>query len=227
MNKILARVSGKIETNQAGCFVGDKKVDCPQQGLPTTSSQTAKTEFGSSWQTDILPPTDILPDNFMKDFRNDSLFYSILGLVLLIFITLLVSRLKIFGKTLVEYLKPIWYYIVLSLAAVAFQYLYLVENYNPQLARISQAVWALAVALSVYTLIKKHDFKFRQIVFLGILYSLIIHGTKVSIRYFFYNSSIFYVLDRFIYGSLLVMAIVVILGAVFSILKNKRVKFKI
>lgn len=218
MNKILARVSGKIEANQAGCFVGDKKVDCPSQGLPITLGQTVKTETGSSWQTDILPA------NFMKDFRNDSLFYSIFGLVLLIFIILLVSRLKILGKTLVEYIKPIWYYVIVSLVTVAFQYLYLVENYSPQLARISQAVWVLAVALSVYTLVKKHDFKFKQILFVGILYSLIIHGTKVSVRYFFYDSSIFYVLDRFIYGSLLVMVIAIILGALFSILKNKGVK---
>lgn len=218
MNKILAYVSGKIEANQEGCFVGDKKIDCPQQGLPIMSSQTVKTQTSSSWQTDILPA------NFMKDFRNDSLFYSIFGLVLLIFIILFVFRLKILGKTLVEYIKPIWYYIVLSLAVVAFQYLYLVENYTPQLARISQAVWALAVALSVHSLIKKHDFKFRQIVFSGILYSLIIHGSKVSIRYFFYHSSIFYVLDRFIYGSLLVLVVTLILGAFFGILKDRGVK---
>lgn len=218
MDKVLAHVSGKIETNQEGCFVGDKKIDCPQQGLPVTLGQTVKTESGQNWQTDILPA------NLMKDFRNDPIFYSVFGLVLLIFIILLVFRLKIFGKTLIEYIKPIWYYIVLSLAVVAFQYLYLVEHYSPQLARISQVVWALAVALSVYTLVKKYDFKFKQIFFVGILYCLIIHGTKVSIRYFFYNSSIFYVLDRFIYGSILVMAIVVILGAIFSILKNKGVK---
>lgn len=218
MNKKLSYVSDKIDTNQEGCFVGDKKVDCPQQGLPITSGQTIKTQTGSSWQTDILPA------NFMKDFRNDSLFYSIFGLVLLIFIILLVSRLKILGKTLVEYIKPIWYYIVLSLATVAFQYLYLVENYSPQIARVSQAVWVLAVALSVYTLVKKHDFKFKQILFIGILYCFIIHGTKVSIRYFFYDSSIFYVLDRFIYGSLLVMVVAIILGALFRILKNRDVK---
>jgi len=218
MNKVLAYVSGKIETTGEGCFVGDKKIDCPRQGLPITSDQTVKTRSGSSWQTDILPA------NFMKDQRNDSVFYSIFGLVLVIFIVLFISRLKIFGKTLIEYIKPIWYYIVLSLAVVAFQYLYLVEHYSPPLARISQAVWVLAVALSVYILIKKHDFKFKQILIVGILYPFIIHGTKVLIRYFFYDSSIFYVLDRFIYGSLLVMVIAIIIGSVFSILKNRGIK---
>lgn len=218
MVQTLSYASGKIETTSEGCFVGDKKIDCPQQGLPITSGQTVKTESGSSWQTDILPA------NLMKDQRNDLVFYSIFGLVLLIFVILLIFRVKIFGKILIEYLKPIWYYILIALATVAFQYLYLVENYNPTIARASQAVWVLAVALSVYTLIKKYDFQFRQVVFLSILYSLIIHGAKVSIRYFFYNSSIFYVLDRFIYGSLLVMIIVIILGSFFTILKNRGVK---
>lgn len=213
-----AYISGKIETTREGCFVNNQKIGCPQQGLPINFGQIVKTETGQSWQTDILPA------NFMKDYRNDAIFYLIFFAIILIIILLLAFRLKIFGKSLIEYLKPIWYYIIISLAVVAFQYLYLVENYSPPIARISQAVWALAVALSVYTLIKKYDFKFRQIVFLGILYSLIIHGTKVSIRYFFYHSSIFYILDRFIYGSLLVLAITLILGAFFAILKERGVK---
>ena len=139
---------------------------------------------------------------------------------------------KIFGKTLKEYIQPIWYYIIGAVLVVILQYyvaLFLVEKYGYSFVlNLTQALWALMVALSVVKLTVLYNFNFKNILFLGVLYSIIIHGLKAFVfRVFLFPYSdptfgqyILHLLNRFFYGSSLVMTIVIILGVLFIKLKN-------
>jgi len=137
---------------------------------------------------------------------------------------------KIFGKTLKEYVWPIKYYILISILVVISQYyvaLPLSGDY-PYILNLTQALWALMVAFSVIKLTLNYDFNFKNVLFLGILYSVIIHGLKAFVfRVFLFPYSdptigqyILHLLNRFFYGSFLVMIIVIILGLIFIKLKN-------
>lgn len=205
--KTIAYYSGKIETKNRECFVGDQKVECPSTGGTST---------GMGDKLDLLPQIPSL------DKRSDPVFYAILLATMVIFLTLAILRVKIFSKTLKEYIEPIWYLVLISLAAVIWQYLFglRIED-NLMLLRISQWIWELCVAVSAYILVKKSDFGYGNVIFLGILYSLIIHGLKITVRYIFYEKTFLYLVDRFIYGSLLVMAMAFVLGSVFVYLKKK------
>ena len=201
--------SGKIEFNKEGCFVGGRKVDCPQ---PPTSKGTRAGD-----KLDLLPHINSL------DKRGDLVFTSIFLTVILSFGLLAIFKIKVFGKSLGEYIKPIWYFILIAILTVFWQYLFgLKIDDNLTTLRISQWVWEAMVLASVYKLSKIPGFSYGNMFFLGILYSLFIHGLKVSIRYFFYGKTLLYCLDRFLYGSLLVMAIAFILGSVFVYLQKRR-----
>ena len=142
--------------------------------------------------------------------------------IIIFFSTMVIFKIKIFGKTLGEYVKPIWYFILISIAAVAWQYLFgLKIDDNFMSLKISQWVWEACVAISAYKLIKESNFGYGNLFSLGVLYSLIIHGLKVTIRYFFYDKTFLYLADRFLYGSLLVMAIVFIGGSLFLFFRQK------
>ena len=139
---------------------------------------------------------------------------------------------KIFGKTLKEYIWPIKYYVLVSVLVVISQYYVAVplsEKYGyPFILNLTQALWAIMVALSVVKLALYYNFNMKNIFFLGVLYSFIIHGLKA----FFFRVFLFpyrhippeqipaYILGKFFYGSFLVMVIVIILGLVFISLKN-------
>jgi len=197
------------------CFIGDKEVPCPH------SEQELTTEQRVPWERRLLP------EGLMKDVRNDMVFTSLLAGVIILVLILIVSKVKIFGKTLIEYVKPIWPYMLIALLAVVSQYLIVLplNDKFPYLANITQALWALMVALSVIKQSKEENFSLGNAFFLGVIYSVAIHGLKVTIRYLFYERTLFYVVDRFLYGSLLVMLIVVILGSLFVFLKNKGVRY--
>lgn len=204
----LAYYSGKIEFNKEGCFVGGQKVDCPR------GSEAGMTQSGE--KLNILPSLNAL------DLRNDAVFTTIFITVISIFFLLAILKVKIFGKTLGEYIKPIWYFILIAVLTVFWQYLFgLKIDDNLMALRISQWVWEIVVLASAYKLSKTPNFSYGNMFFLGILYSLFIHGLKVSIRYFFYDKTLLYCLDRFLYGSLLVMAIAAVLGSVFVYLRKK------
>ncbi|MBI5123133.1 hypothetical protein HZA75_04725 [Candidatus Roizmanbacteria bacterium] len=139
---------------------------------------------------------------------------------------------KIFGKTLKEYIWPIKYYILFSILVVVSQYyvaLPLSREY-PYILNLTQALWALMVALSVIKLTLFYNFNFKNVLFLGVLYSFIIHGLKAFVfRVFLFPYSdptigqyILHLLNRFFYGSFLVMVIVIILGPIFIKLKNNQ-----
>lgn len=137
---------------------------------------------------------------------------------------------KIFGKTLKEYILPIKYYILISILIVISQYYVAVplSNRFPFILNITQALWALMVAFSVIKLTVFYNFNFKNVLFLGVLYSVIIHGLKAFVfRVFLFPYSdptigqyILHLLNRFLYGSFLVMVIVIILGLLFIKLKN-------
>lgn len=204
MNSAFAYVSGKIEVKKGGCFVGEQKIDCPQEGqalLERPFLQSGLVSPGAS-RLDLLPP------NPVWDARNDVIFLPLFFLIVLGLFALYVTKVKIFGQTLAKYLRPIWYWVLLAVAVVFWQYLVGVTLPGDSLwLRISQLVWEIAVAASVYRLVKTPTANYGQFFCLGILYSFFIHGLKVSIRYFFYAQTLWYVADRFLYGSLLVMLI--------------------
>src|SRR3989338_10367086 len=169
---------------------------------------------------------NLLPQIASLDRRSDPIFFATLLAIIIFFSVLAIFRIKIFSKTLSEYTKPIWYLILISIAVVFWQYLVglkIDENLLP--LRISQWVWEACIAVSAYKLIKKSNFGYGNLFFLGILYSLIIHGLKITIRYLFYEKTFLYLADRFLYGSLLVMAIAFVLGSAFVYLKKKSIHY--
>ena len=210
--KTIAYYSGKIETKNRECFVGDQKVDCPG------SSTNNLTQTGDK--------LDLLPSITALDKRDNLAFSIVLFVIILSFLLLTTFKIKIFGKTLGEYLKPIWYFVIVSILTVLWQYLFgLKIDDNLMALRISQWLWEAMVLVSAYKISKLPGFSYGNMVFLGILYSLIIHGLKITIRYFFYDKTLLYVLDRFLYGSLLVMAIAAVAGSAFVYLRKKGYRF--
>ena len=204
--------SGKIETKNRECFVGNQKVDCPG------SQEKNSTQTGD--KLDILPPSPIL------DKRGDFVFTSIILLVVIGYILLAVFKTRVFGKTLAEYVKPVWYFILISILIVLWQYLFgLRLDDNLMALRISQWLWQALVLASAYKLSKLPGTSYGNMLFLGILYSTIIHGLKVAIRYYFYDKTLLYTLDRFLYGSLLVMVFAFVLGSVFVYLKRRGIRY--
>ena len=206
--KTITYYSGKIEIKNRECFVGNQKVTCP-------GSQTKNyTQAGD--KLDLLPQIPVL------EKRSDTLFFTLLLIVFLGFALLAMLKIKIFGKTLAEYIIPIWYLVLISIAAVAWQYLFgLKIDDNFMSIRISQWVWEICIAISAYKLIKGSNFGYRNLFFLGILYSLIIHGLKITVRYLYYGKTFLYLIDRFLYGSLLVMTIVFIGGSMFIFFRRR------
>ncbi len=138
---------------------------------------------------------------------------------------------KIFGKTFKEYIWPIKHYIIGSVLVVIAQY-YVAVPLNdrlPFILNLTQALWAIMVALSVIKLTLYYDFDFKNVIILGLAYSVIIHGLKAFVfRIFLFPYDLpaeqipGHLLNRFLYGSLLVMAIAIILGLIFIKLKNNQ-----
>ncbi|MEK6792934.1 MAG: hypothetical protein AABX96_03715 [Nanoarchaeota archaeon] len=138
---------------------------------------------------------------------------------------------KIFRKTLKEYLLPIKYYIIGAVLVVISQYYVAVplSDRFPFILNLTQALWAIMVALSVIKLTLFYNFNFKNVLFLGVLYSFIIHGLKAFVfRVFLFPYSgtstevLEKIIDKFLYGSFLVMVIVIILGLIFIKLKNNQ-----
>lgn len=219
MGKQLAYYSGTIEIHKDGCYVGGQKIDCPKEGQSLFERpflQSGVYEPGSG-------ALNVLPQNPAWDVRNDFLFIIVFLAVVAGLLSAAIFKAKVFGMTLTEYLKPIWYFVLVSVATVFWQYLFGVNLEGTSLGlRISQWVWEAMILASAYKLSRSPAFGYANAFFLGVLYTIFIHGLKVSIRYFFYAKTIWYVLDRFLYGGLLVMAIAFVLGSVFVYLKKKK-----
>ncbi len=139
---------------------------------------------------------------------------------------------KLFGKMLKEYIWPIKYYIISAVLVVISQY-YVAVPLNdrfPFILNLTQALWAIIVALSVVKLTLYYDFNLKNVLLLGVLYSFVIHGLKAFVfRVFLFpypnlpaEQIPLHLLNRFLYGSFLVMIIVIILGIIFIKLKNNQ-----
>lgn len=207
--KTMAYISGKIETKNRECFADGQKVDCPQSGKAFTAGGD---------KLDLLPPIPSL------ETRNYPIFFTVFLAITIFFVILAIFKVKIFGKTLSEYIRPIWYLVLISIAAVAWQYLFGLHIDDGLISlRISQWIWEICIALSAYKLIKTANFGYGNLFFLAIQYSFIIHGLKLIVRYVFYEKTFLYLADRFLYGSLLVMIIVFFGGSMFLFFRRKGV----
>ena len=106
-----------------------------------------------------------------------------------------VYKMKILGKTLKEYILPIKYYVMGAVLVVISQYyiaLPLSDRF-PFILNLTQALCTVMVALSVIKLVLFHNFKFKNVLVLGVLYSFIIHfGRKrLSSGYSYFLTRIF------------------------------------
>lgn len=211
-----AYVSGNIEVRPGeGCFAGGQKIDCPPQRL--SDQPLMGSEEAAPWGRDILP------ENFLPDVRNDAVFFGLLGAVAAFFALAAAFKMKIFRRTLGEYVRPIWYLVLAAVAVVLWQYQFGIGTEGAFSLRISQWVWEAIVALSIYMLARKFpDFTVRQALAVGVLYAFVIHGLKVTIRYVFYGKTLFYVADRFLYGGLLTLAVAFAAGLIFTRLLKKK-----
>ena len=138
---------------------------------------------------------------------------------------------KIFGKTLRDYLWPVKWYIIASIIVVVFQYEGMIAQmgYDPLVARITQWLWEIFVAAAAFTLAWKHGFGPKQIFFTGILFSAIIHGLKAFVfRVFFFpypsEAWPWLHIEKFLYGSAIVMAVTLAAGLVTYYYKRGKIK---
>ncbi len=130
------------------------------------------------------------------------------------FLIFLTRNINLFGKKLKEYWRPIIPFALLAAGAVWSQYAVCLATGNGLICRIAQGVWGGAVGISTALLAKRKDFKLKNALVLGTLYSFFIHGAKAAIRYVLYGQfdptryhSTRYILGRFFYGSCLVIGI--------------------
>jgi len=136
-------------------------------------------------------------------------------------------NMKVFGKSLKEYLWPVKWYVAICVLIVIFQYdgMLLFMGYDPLIARATQWGWMLFEALALITLVRKYGFDgfgVKNILFAGVLFALVIHGLKAFVfRVFFFPYSgtleqqASTILYKFFYGSGLVMAVAVIVAMLF------------
>ncbi|NQU98423.1 hypothetical protein HQ533_03065 [Candidatus Woesearchaeota archaeon] len=196
----LDRATTLVEQTEK-CYAGDDLVPCPRE-----------------------EQSRILPLSLQKKY-NDLFFLIPLITVVITLMLLFVFKTRIAGKTLKEYLWPIRYYVLGAILIAISQYVIGLKYNIPYFLNLTQALWALMIVFSLIKLIKTYgDFNISNVLVLGVLYSIIIHGLKVAIRYFFYFKPVWYLLDRFLYGSLLVMIIALITGPIFIYLKKKGVE---
>jgi hypothetical protein len=109
---------------------------------------------------------------------------------------------KIFQKEFVEYLKPTWPYVLavaligqIQLASVFLVPPNIAEFFGSiQFLRISQVLWLTIIAISIFIMVLKHHFNFKQILFLGFLYILAFSFLTVFVRAIFLGHDIRYLL---------------------------------
>jgi len=172
---------------------------------------------------------DILGPNPALEVRNDFIFFSLSLGVILSLVLIATLKIKIFGLTALDYLKPIWYFVLIAVIVVFWQYNFVPlpipigEDSGLLAVRISQWIWELAVILSAYNLSKVPNINYGNMFFLGVLYTIIIHGLKASIRYLLYSANLWYLLDQFVLGAGIVMVFAFVLGSAFVYVQKKKI----
>lgn len=134
---------------------------------------------------------------------------------------------KIFGKALKEYFWPIRYHIAAAVLIVISQYVLLLPlgKEFDYLLNVSQVLWEIIVFLSLWKLANSHGFGYANLLVSGIFYCFIIHGLKVAIRFVFYGRDLAYVINRFVYGSGLVLAVTLLVIMLVFFRKKKILRF--
>ncbi|MEM7815550.1 MAG: hypothetical protein QXN71_00335 [Candidatus Aenigmatarchaeota archaeon] len=102
-------------------------------------------------------------------------------------------------------------------------------GYNEIVARITQWLWEIFVFAAVFTLAWKHNFGWKQLLFAGVLFSVIIHGLKAFVfRVFFFpypqEAWPWAHIQRFLYGSSIAMAVTLATGLMAYYLKTRSSK---
>ena len=107
----------------------------------------------------------------------------------------------VFGRNFIDYLKPTWPYILavfligqIQIGAV-FYFLIDIQNFFnsiPHFLRLSQLLWAITIVISLFVVVRKYDFNFKQIQFLGLLYFIVFGVLKVFVRAVFLRHDLNY-----------------------------------
>lgn len=107
----------------------------------------------------------------------------------------------IFGKSFIDYLKPTWLYILavfligqIQIGAVFYFPIDIQNFFNsiPYFLRLSQLLWAILIVISLFVVVRKYDFTFKQIQFLGLLYFIVFGVLKVFVRAVFLRHDLYY-----------------------------------
>jgi hypothetical protein len=131
------------------------------------------------------------------------LYSSVFALLLL-----LLRNRTVAGHTLKEYIKPISVCFVGAMVGVSIGYMSFLEIETR--LRLHQLVWAAMVAVSALILVYYRKFNTKNMLVLGLIYSLWIHGAKCSLRYIVYGAyeasyrTADYIIRQFTYGSTIV-----------------------
>ncbi|MBM3304210.1 MAG: hypothetical protein FJY76_03860 [Candidatus Aenigmarchaeota archaeon] len=143
---------------------------------------------------------------------------------------------RVFGRTLKDYLWSVKWYVLLCVLVVIFQYdcMLLLMGYDPLVARITQWLWMLFVAAALVTLVRRYGFEsfgVKNILFSGVLFAVIIHGLKAFVfRVFFFPYAVtaeqqpFVLLYKFFYGSGIVMAVAAAVAMYYYLSRRERQK---
>lgn len=131
---------------------------------------------------------------------------------------------EIFSKGVKDYFLPVKWHILCMVLTVVFQYEGMLRfiGYNEIVARITQWLWMVFVALAAIKLVRERNFGIKNIITAGVFFSLIIHGLKAFVfRAFIWTYSgtaeeiWSKMLYKFFYGSSLVMAVTLAFGIFF------------
>lgn len=109
----------------------------------------------------------------------------------------------VFGRNFIDYLKPTWPYILavfligqIQIGAVFYFPIDIQNFFNsiPYFLRLSQLLWAILIVISLFVVVRKYDFTFKQIQFLGLLYFIVFGVLKVLVRAVFLRHDLYYLL---------------------------------
>jgi len=107
----------------------------------------------------------------------------------------------IFGKRFIDYLKPTWPYILavffigqIQIGSVFYFPINIQNFFNsiPHFLRLSQLLWVILIIISLFVVVRKYDFTFKQIQFLGLLYFIVFGVLKVFVRAVFLRHDLNY-----------------------------------
>lgn len=107
----------------------------------------------------------------------------------------------IFGRKFIDYIKPTWPYILAvfligqTQIGATFYFPTDVRNFFdsiPHFLRLSQFLWAIIIVVSLFVVVRRYDFTFKQVQFLGLLYFIAFGVFKVFVRTVFLQHDVYY-----------------------------------